>query len=894
MNKKWLLIYIFYILLLLNNRSYGQDKTIEIIGFVKDNINNKFINKINVRLLNKNDSSTYMISVSREDGYFKLRGIPNKNFIISFSHILYETISFELPKPKNNIINLDTLNFLQKTNQIKEVIIKPPIYYNKDTLEINSDSFKLDSSAVVSDLLRKIPELVIWGNGSITYKGKKIESFTLNGKKFLSGDANILINNIPKTATSQIQIFNRNQNIESQDSTYQMNIKTKSEKINYFGIISNIISTRYDSSIGLTMFNKRRIQASIYFNANNVNKSISGNHEFLENTTYKETSKIQSSNIIKLGNNKLLVYGINSKYSFTDKPDNIELNQILASFNSLKQINRNNSKYKTENNSINFVQNSIYSDNQINKIDNFDFKYEKKNERFYVNNSFNYQNINLENINQSSFNYQIENVDHINSSQNNIIEQNKQLENNLSFNYRLPKKGILLNTNIDVTSSSGTIQGVNFLNESLIEKQRESTSKKENNQANINIKLSNIYLYRRLKLKLSIESKSYLSSINSNSFFVDNGIFNDRLSNKRNHKVFSEHLSNALNYSKYSNLTNRFEKSLLVNLGYDFSYFRQTQTSNNNLLNDKLVTAIIFPRFNFLYEKSISQKTKRSFEIKVYGNALLPEIERRVNVEDEFNPLNILQGNKDLISEKRYIGNIKYSIEKSFYDHYVSFDYILIDDPFVYNTSIEDSKYIYVSYNNFHDFACRTTFQLFGRKKIPNQNQNLTIALHGIWNFNNTPIMSDKEVVSSEVHNINLNSNVGIEILHNFLFSFSSSLSKYYISRSINSNLTSYSQDSNIQFRIKNSMRISLSWLYSLNSSNNTNITTKNSILNFEVSYRTLKGKNLEFSFNIWDIFNNNKELLNTFDGVYFTTGEVNRIRQYATFGAKYYIRKFD
>ncbi|MGH2623979.1 MAG: hypothetical protein ACRDE7_09955, partial [Sphingobacterium sp.] len=120
-----------------------------------------------------------------------------------------------------------------------------------------------------------------------------------------------------------------------------------------------------------------------------------------------------------------------------------------------------------------------------------------------------------------------------------------------------------------------------------------------------------------------------------------------------------------------------------------------------------------------------------------------------------------------------------------------------------------------------------------------------------------------------------------------------SSLNKYYINRQSESIITTYSQDNSIQFRLKNSLKLSLSWLYKLNSSNLTP-TTNNSIFNFEVSYRTLKGKNLEFSFNIWDIFNNNKELINTFDGNYLTTGVVNRIQQYFTFGAKYYIRKFD
>ncbi|MCH5687933.1 hypothetical protein LWM68_28910 [Niabella sp. W65] len=85
-------------------------------------------------------------------------------------------------------MDLGILNMIQQeAGVLDEVIVKvvPPVRLNGDTLEFNADAFKLDSNAVVEDLFKRLPGLTIWGDGAITFNGRKILNVYVEGKPFL-------------------------------------------------------------------------------------------------------------------------------------------------------------------------------------------------------------------------------------------------------------------------------------------------------------------------------------------------------------------------------------------------------------------------------------------------------------------------------------------------------------------------------------------------------------------------------------------------------------------------------------------------------------------------------------------------------------------------------------
>src|SRR5690606_38744277 len=104
--------------------------------------------------------------------------------------------------------NFDFKNiFLAKSQGIMdEVVVKAvmPITMNGDTLEINPAAFKLDSNAVVEDMLRRVPGVTMWGDGTITVNGQKVNNVYVDGKPFFGSDPAVATQNLPKNAIEKI------------------------------------------------------------------------------------------------------------------------------------------------------------------------------------------------------------------------------------------------------------------------------------------------------------------------------------------------------------------------------------------------------------------------------------------------------------------------------------------------------------------------------------------------------------------------------------------------------------------------------------------------------------------------------------------------------------------
>jgi phage baseplate assembly protein gpV len=58
----------------------------------------------------------------------------------------------------------------------------PEISVKGDTLEFSADSYKITESAVVEDLLKKMPGVEISSDGKITVNGREIKKILVEGE----------------------------------------------------------------------------------------------------------------------------------------------------------------------------------------------------------------------------------------------------------------------------------------------------------------------------------------------------------------------------------------------------------------------------------------------------------------------------------------------------------------------------------------------------------------------------------------------------------------------------------------------------------------------------------------------------------------------------------------
>ena len=85
----------------------------------------------------------------------------------------------------------------------------PEIRVKGDTLEFNADSYKVTESAVVEDLLEKMPGVEIDKDGKITVHGREIKKILVDGEEFFSDDPKVASKNLPAKMVERLQVLDR-------------------------------------------------------------------------------------------------------------------------------------------------------------------------------------------------------------------------------------------------------------------------------------------------------------------------------------------------------------------------------------------------------------------------------------------------------------------------------------------------------------------------------------------------------------------------------------------------------------------------------------------------------------------------------------------------------------
>ncbi|MBO9152194.1 outer membrane beta-barrel protein [Chitinophaga sp. GCM10012297] len=191
-----------------------------------------------------------------------------------------------------NEINLQSLNLERSPIALKEVTVSgglPPVQVRGDTLEFNADAFKLDSNAVVEDMLRKVPGITVWNDGLITVNGRKINRLLVDGKEFFGQDGKIALQNLQKDAVRKIQVYEDKKEEDPNVPKTNMNIVLKKDKKDgYFGKVSAGLGTvgRYDGNGTFNYFSPKN-QISLGGAVNNVNKTANNISSLISINSFK-------------------------------------------------------------------------------------------------------------------------------------------------------------------------------------------------------------------------------------------------------------------------------------------------------------------------------------------------------------------------------------------------------------------------------------------------------------------------------------------------------------------------------------------------------------------------------------------------------------------------------
>lgn len=261
--------------------SFAQDKEdVEKVSFViKDATTRHPLSHATCRVFTYN-GDYYNYGISDYNGSCSI--ILKTTDILEFSCLGYETIKQSASSYSTKSINEVLLT--PSSIELQEVVVKaPPIRFSNDTISYNVKSFFKPGDIHLEDILKKLPGIKVSENGSVSYQGKAINKFYIEGKDLLGNSYNQATRNMPIDAVVTVEILENHQPIKMlKDQQFSdkaaLNIKINNKhKVRPFGELkgsAGFSPFRWDNSLFLTQI-LGRSQLLISAKMNNIGNSLS-------------------------------------------------------------------------------------------------------------------------------------------------------------------------------------------------------------------------------------------------------------------------------------------------------------------------------------------------------------------------------------------------------------------------------------------------------------------------------------------------------------------------------------------------------------------------------------------------------------------------------------------
>ncbi|AMJ64830.1 hypothetical protein [Hymenobacter sp. PAMC 26628] len=127
------------------------------------------------------------------------------------------------------------LKMREEATKLKEVVVQgAPITRQGDTLSYQVGAFANKRDRVISDVLKKMPGIEVASDGQISYEGRPISKFYINGQDLLESRYTLASDNLPADAVQQVQVLENHQPVRALDKLVHpdnaaLNIKLKNK-----------------------------------------------------------------------------------------------------------------------------------------------------------------------------------------------------------------------------------------------------------------------------------------------------------------------------------------------------------------------------------------------------------------------------------------------------------------------------------------------------------------------------------------------------------------------------------------------------------------------------------------------------------------------------------------
>lgn len=734
--KKLLLISLFACLVI---QLDAQDRTTTITGKVLDEKTGEGIELAGIRLLNAKDSAYIAGTATDKDGRFNLSAKP-ANYILQVSFIGYTTRNIDIDARRN--VSLDEILMSEDGILLNAAIVEalaPEIIVKGDTVEYNADSYKVQESAVLEDLIKKIPGAEIGENGKITINGKDISKILVDGKEFFSDDPKTASQNLPAKMVEKLQVLDKKSDLAQltgfddgeEETVINLVVRPGMKE----GIMSNVLvgagnKDRYEGN-GFLNYAKNDTRLTLLGNINNTNNEnanvrSSGNGGEL-------TSKEVGFNIASEPSEKLK-YDADLYYSHTD-------NDLIT--NSDKEYIGANNRFEksitdktTKNDNLRFRGRMEWSPDSLTKV------IFRPRLTYSTNDVYTIDNTSLTNPNNSRNDY---------VSQENSTSKSKtfNLNGSLLLNRKLNDRGRSFTVELSGGNNNGDTDGdtyshqdyVNIPDSAYIQDQ---ISKQKNDSYNWRVRVS--YLepiwMNADKTRLNLLEVAY--NIRGNHSETDRKTFDYDDATEDYTDVFINGTRNTINDFVNQNISVSFQsRSPKINytIGVGLEPSRMKTTIRQPATDEKVIGPKNYlnfaPRleFNYMWDK------RHNLRIRYNGRADAPSTNQLFDGIISQNGQNITLGNPNLRPNFTHGLNIRY--QKSIPGSSASimafgrFNYIMDEVVSIVRWNEDNSRT--TTYENI-DGNMNGSFRLTYNTPLRNKKFSINTSTYGNYSKNNTYI----------------------------------------------------------------------------------------------------------------------------------------------------------
>lgn len=921
-------------------------------GKVKDSVYNFMLTSATVAVYKDADSSLLQFTIANNFGEFAIQPLPVEIPLrLIVTHVGYGPFfrKFTLDKEKKEV-DMGLLYMHQNTdkdgNTLEEVVVRsiPPMRMNGDTVEFNADAFRMEANATAEDLMRRLPGFTVWGDGEITYNGKKINAVLVEGKPFMGGSTAVATQNLPKEVLDKIQVYQQGDEKNPLDSTMFANIKLKDDKkMGYFGKLSfgyGITPSssdeaeekpQYAADGMLSGFNKK-IQVNTVGAVNNINKLAGSTDVLMKNSSFKgeDATMEYQSDFRMRGLNSPAAAGIKFQYDFIPEVQYQKSNRLNADY----FLSGNHILVKENTLINNFLgadtilsQRAISTGNSRSFDQKLNTRYERSSEKLYLAITASLNNAHYKNVNETTAEQEKTGVGIISNSfsHNESETNNKGMDMGVDYtnreNYRDNKKRISKEFSVGYRFSTYDNNGysrnwsqynssVDMSDNRLFDRVYEQRDGKGTTH-NMNMSypgLTKLIFNRNplggVRLGVSgtfiFKNDTYADKVLDRDTITQTYVQNNYLTNTRT--VTTRDLRPAFTVSKtfYKGLTNRYNKWVTLSANFRNQYYNMEHSSTH-----------AFQQFSYYYTKFIpdasaeySNNQYGSYDVK-YSLSFTtevnyPEVYHIAPLVDSTNLWYIPKGNKHIRPQYQKRLFVAYDFTTRTPKNPLNFNIKIglgqTDDSFtdstLYNNAGVRTVYIVNRSGNKYingEYGIRKSFEL---------KKNITLEANGRYNIN---IGQSPQYINSV---LNSSRNTWQHVVLYFGFRYKEVLNikaeqglSFYSSRQQGFDNNRF-ENANSYSRFIGTLQLPKNLVWSSNitynkSSSNSTVPVHFTIWNTSLTYRFLKGNTGEAKFSALDLLRQNKGIVNTTSGNVQTFTSSNVLQQYFMLTLSYYPRKF-